>query len=114
MGDKDRLYQVISNCLQNALKHTENGQIIISSSVEGSFATVSIKDNGQGIDPDILPKLFTKFATSSTSTGTGLGLYITKRIIEAHGGQITGENNSGELGSTFTFRIPYATREKEA
>ena len=69
---------------------------------------ISIKDSGGGVDPEILPRLFTKFATKSAS-GTGLGLYISKSIIEAHGGRIWAKNNStkeGASGATFSFTIP--------
>ena len=66
---------------------------------------ISIKDNGTGIDPEILPRLFTKFATKS-DTGTGLGLYISKVIVEAHDGRIWAENNSDGKGATFTFTLP--------
>ena len=66
---------------------------------------VSIKDNGQGIDPEILPRLFSKFATKSYS-GTGLGLFICKSIVEAHGGSIWAENNSDGKGATFSFTLP--------
>ena len=72
-------------------------------------AIVSIKDTGSGIDPEILPKLFTKFATKSV-TGTGLGLYISKNIIEAHNGEIWAKNNKddsgGSNGATFSFSLP--------
>jgi len=63
-----------------------------------------VKDTGAGIDPRILPRLFTKFATRSDK-GTGLGLYICKRIVEAHGGQIWGRNNDDQ-GATFSFSLP--------
>jgi signal transduction histidine kinase len=69
---------------------------------------VSVKDSGDGIDPDILPKLFSKFVTKSYH-GTGLGLYICRGIIEAHGGKIWGENNIGGKGATFTFSLPLET-----
>jgi signal transduction histidine kinase len=65
---------------------------------------ISLKDTGQGIDLEILPKLFTKFATKSLS-GTGLGLFISKSIIEAHGGRISAKNNLGK-GGTFSFSLP--------
>ena len=67
--------------------------------------TVSVKDTDQGIDPEIMPRLFTKFTTKS-QTGTGLGLFISKSIIEAHGGRIWAENNKDGKGATFTFRLP--------
>jgi two-component system sensor histidine kinase VicK len=66
---------------------------------------VSITDNGKGIDPEIMPKLFTRFATKSFD-GTGLGLYICKSIIEAHGGKIWGQNNSEVKGAKFSFSLP--------
>ena len=70
------------------------------------MAVVSIRDRGKGIDPDILPRLFTKFTTKSNQ-GTGLGLYIAKSIIEAHGGKIWAQNNyNGEKGATFSFSLP--------
>ena len=68
-------------------------------------AIISIKDDGNGIDEEILPKLFSKFATKSFS-GTGLGLFICKSIIEAHGGNIWAENNSNGKGATFSFTLP--------
>jgi two-component system sensor histidine kinase VicK len=66
---------------------------------------VSVKDTGSGIDPEIMSRLFTKFTTKS-QTGTGLGLFISKSIIEAHGGRIWVENNKDGKGATFTFRLP--------
>jgi signal transduction histidine kinase len=66
---------------------------------------VSVKDTGLGIDPEIMPKLFTKFSTKSL-TGTGLGLYISKNIIEAHGGKMLAQNNPDGKGATFTFTLP--------
>lgn len=105
-ADRDRLHQVLSNCLQNALKVTENGFIVVSSRKKGRSAIIAIKDNGPGIDLEILPRLFTKFATNSQSTGTGLGLFISKEIIEAHGGEISGTNNIGERGATFKVILP--------
>lgn len=105
-ADKNRLYQVIANCVENSLKFTEEGSIIISSSKADGKVIVTIKDNGSGIDADILPKLFNKYSTSASGSGTGLGLFISKKIIEAHGGQITGENNKAQKGATFEFSIP--------
>ncbi|HYF99016.1 MAG TPA: ATP-binding protein, partial [Candidatus Saccharimonadales bacterium] len=70
------------------------------------MAVVSIRDKGKGIDPDILPRLFTKFTTKSDQ-GTGLGLYIAKSIVEAHGGQIWAQNNfDKDKGATFSFSLP--------
>ena len=76
---------------------------------------VSIKDTGQGIDTEIFPRLFLKFAAKS-ETGTGLGLFISKSIVEAHGGKIWAENNSssdGKKGAVFTFSIPLSKGEHE-
>jgi signal transduction histidine kinase len=115
MADKGRILQVISNLLSNAVKFTPRGTISIVSNLNGNQdkdnnqAIVSVKDNGQGIDPDILHKLFSKFATKSFS-GTGLGLYISKSIVEAHGGRIWAENNSDGKGATFSFSLPITQR----
>ena len=71
---------------------------------------VGVKDTGTGIDPEILPRLFTKFATKSNrGGGTGLGLYISKNIIEAHGGRIWAENNIDSKGATFSFSLPISS-----
>jgi signal transduction histidine kinase len=104
-ADKDRLSEVMWNLLDNATKFTEKGAISIASRKENSHITVTVKDSGSGIDSDVLPKLFTKFVTKSEK-GTGLGLYIAKSIIEAHGGKIWAENNNDGKGATFTFTLP--------
>jgi signal transduction histidine kinase len=108
-ADKSRLTQVISNLLSNAIKFTENeGSISVSLAKDDSHVIVSVKDTGRGIDPEIMPRLFTKFATKSQTSGTGLGLYISKSIIESHGGIIWAENyiDGSKNGSIFTFRLP--------
>jgi signal transduction histidine kinase len=94
-GDRGRLGQVLSNLMNNAIKFTKEGNIDISlEKMQNDKAVMlSVKDTGSGIDPDIMPRLFTKFATKS-DIGTGLGLYISKNIIEAHGGRIWAENNA--------------------
>ena len=122
-ADKTRVYQVISNLLRNAIKFvSKDGVITITtdfitkqapiddrvgaeSGEEGQVVVVKIKDNGTGIAANILPKLFTKFATTS-SEGIGLGLYISKKIVEAHGGRIWAENNPDGKGATFAFSLP--------
>jgi signal transduction histidine kinase len=112
-ADKTRLTQVISNILDNSLKFTQEGFIIITTRIttkekdddKDNKVIVIIKDSGIGIDNEILPKLFTKFVTKSNQ-GTGLGLFIVKKIIEAHGGKIWAENNSNGIGSTFYFTLP--------
>ena len=106
-ADKIRIYQVIANLLTNALKFTEEGTISISVDVkdDNDELVISVMGIGLGINSDILPRLFTKFATRS-DVGTGLGLYISKSIVEAHGGRIWAENNSNARGATFTFTLP--------
>ena len=124
-ADKWRIVEVMSNLLSNAISATRNShtsRVTISTQVVESSKNdincpndnetktcviVNIKDNGTGIDSEIEPRLFTKFATKSES-GLGLGLYISKSIIEAHGGKIWGENNQNESGTTFSFSLPAA------
>jgi signal transduction histidine kinase len=103
-ADKVRITQVLSNLLANAIKFTREGTITVAVKKDASNALVSVSDTGKGIDPEILPRLFQKFATKSEG-GTGLGLYISKSIIEAHGGRIWAENNPSG-GATFTFALP--------
>ena len=107
-ADKERIIQVISNLLNNAIKFTEEGTISVSTEVKGNRKRevfVIIKDTGQGIHPEIEPRLFSKFASKSFQ-GTGLRLFISKSIVEAHGGKIWAENNSYGNGATFTFSLP--------
>lgn len=105
-ADRDRLSQVISNLLSNAIKFTNDGTVSVAVQMkDSSHVIVSVKDTGTGIDPEILPRLFCKFATIS-KTGTGLGLFISKNIIEAHGGNICAENNKGVQGATFYVTLP--------
>ncbi len=108
-ADKGRVMQVISNLMNNAIKFTLKGTITVTTKKEEekNEIIVSIKDTGSGIDPEIMPKLFSKFATKS-QTGTGLGLFVSQNIIEAHGGKIWAENNSDGKGSTFSFSLPLA------
>jgi signal transduction histidine kinase len=111
-ADRDRIDQVIRNLVDNALKFTtiSNNQTIfvIVDKKKDKEAIVSVKDTGKGISKEILPKLFSKFTTGDSSTGTGLGLYICKNIIEAHGGRIWAENNLDGKGTTFRFTLPIA------
>jgi nitrogen-specific signal transduction histidine kinase len=113
-ADRNRIYQVILNLLNNAIKFTDEGTIVISATAEEkngrSDVVVSVKDTGQGIDYEILPRLFTKFATKSEKGGTGLGLFISKSIVEAHGGKIWAENNKEEKGATFSFSLPIVNK----
>jgi two-component system, OmpR family, sensor histidine kinase VicK len=112
-ADKQRIYQVISNLVKNSLKFIplNDGKIeIIMEKIRESnkkeVVSVKISDNGTGIDSQILPRLFQKFTTKSEFGGTGLGLYISKNIIEAHGGRIWAENNAEGKGATFYFSLP--------
>jgi signal transduction histidine kinase len=132
-ADKVRIYQVISNILNNAIKFTKEGTILVSAKVtqkkgmnreeeekeeEGRDYSsssprqviVSVKDSGAGIDPEIMPRLFTKFVTKSEK-GTGLGLFISKSIIECHDGSIWAENNPDGKGATFAFSLPLSTNQ---
>ncbi|NAL78387.1 GHKL domain-containing protein [Nitrososphaera sp. AFS] len=109
-ADSDRIVQVILNILDNATKFAKKNlhDLVISITVQKidyDEMIVNIKDNGTGIDLQILPKLFTKFATKSQS-GTGLGMFIAKNIIEAHGGKMWAKNNPDGNGATFTFTLP--------
>jgi signal transduction histidine kinase len=108
-ADRGRLNQVISNLISNAIKFSEEGSIIITSKREEkeNKVIVRVKDSGIGIDPEILPRLFVKFATKSYQ-GTGLGLYISKSIVAAHGGKMWAENNADGKGATFSFSLPIA------
>ena len=113
-ADKERLAQVIFNLLNNAIKFTQEGSITISAQKkedsDKKIVIVSVKDTGRGIDAEMLPRLFTKFASKSERGGTGLGLYISKSIIEAHEGRIWAENNADGRGATFSFSLPLISR----
>jgi two-component system, OmpR family, sensor histidine kinase VicK len=112
-ADKERIIQVISNLLDNAIKFIEkDGLIMITlrlskgdSPHANEYAEIKIKDTGNGISEEILPHLFSKFSTKSFQ-GTGLGLYISKNIIMSHGGSMWAENNKDGKGATFSFKIP--------
>ena len=117
-ADRERIAQVVSNLLDNAVKFTEEGTIIVLTEIKNGsnnnnndIAVVSVKDTGSGIDPEIMPRLFTKF-TSRSHKGTGLGLFISKSIIETHGGKIWAENNIDGKGATFSFSLPLFNQSK--
>jgi len=103
-GDKERINQVVSNLLSNALKFTDEGFIKIKIENTNNSVIISVEDTGSGIHPEIFPRLFCKFATKSDK-GTGLGLYISKNIIDAHGGRIWAQNNRSGIGATFFFSL---------
>ncbi len=113
-ADKARLIQVISNLINNAVKFTKAGGGTVSIGIEEEnkqdngaqkLVVVTVKDTGTGIDPEILPRLFTKFVSKSFQ-GTGLGLFISKSIVEEHGGKIWAKNNSDGRGAIFMFSLP--------
>lgn len=104
-ADRAKLTQVVSNLLNNAIKFTQAGSITVDVVKDDNKAIVRIKDTGAGIHPRVESKLFSKFVTNSSS-GTGLGLFISKSIVEAHGGKISGSNNTNDKGATFSFSLP--------
>jgi two-component system, OmpR family, sensor histidine kinase VicK len=104
-ADRRRLAQVMANLLNNSIKFTPKGEIHVMVKREAEFVLVQIRDTGSGIDPEVMGNLFSKFVSKSV-TGTGLGLYISKGIVEAHGGNIRAENNSDSKGASFTFSLP--------
>jgi signal transduction histidine kinase len=111
-ADRDRINQAISNLINNAIKFTsqKGGTISVitekgNNKDDNQEVIIAVKDTGEGIHHEIIPRLFTKFATRSNS-GTGLGLFISKNIVEAHGGRIWAENNSDGMGATFSFSLP--------
>jgi two-component system, OmpR family, sensor histidine kinase VicK len=116
-ADKSRLTQVISNLLSNAIKFTEEGTIFLhiekkvkekEKGIKQDEAIITLRDTGRGIDSQLLNRLFSKFVTRSggEARGTGLGLFISKSIIEAHNGTIRAENNLDGKGATFSFTLP--------
>jgi signal transduction histidine kinase len=111
-GDRERIQQVISNLINNALRFTKEGAIIVKTQVIDGLAQITVKDTGSGIDPEIMPRLFEKFVTKSEK-GTGLGLYISNSIVQAHGGKMWAGNNADGKGATFTFTLPLEKRHPE-
>jgi two-component system sensor histidine kinase VicK len=123
-ADKPRITQVLLNLLNNAIKFTEEGTISVKirssrQNNKDDNIIVSVQDTGEGIDPEIIPRLFTKFATKSEK-GTGLGLFICKSIVEAHGGRMWAENNADAAlekrrrGATFYFSLPVVNESSVA
>ena len=109
-ADKTRIAQVLMNLLENSLNYSQEGIISVTTTTDprANSITVSVKDTGSGINPDIISRLFSKFVTASEK-GTGLGLYISKKIIESHGGKIWAENNKDGEGATFAFTLPLSS-----
>jgi two-component system sensor histidine kinase VicK len=131
-ADEERITQVMYNILDNAFKFTDaDGSVIVTlekqeaqsqlqigeqteqqQEQEQQHAIISIRDSGEGLDPEILPRLFSKFATKSHK-GTGLGLYISKNIVETHGGRLYANNNTDGNGATFTIILPLFNKEQQ-
>jgi two-component system, OmpR family, sensor histidine kinase VicK len=118
-ADRVRVTQVIFNLLNNAIKFTKEGKITITIEKKDNeeVAVISIKDTGIGIDSEVFPKLFSKFASKSYQ-GTGLGLFICKSVVEAHDGKIWAENNNNnntqeKKGATFYFTLPTINRQQD-
>jgi signal transduction histidine kinase len=127
-GDKERINQVISNILDNAIKFTKEGTISIdiekrdgmdnnkdntgNNNKSEEIIIINIKDSGKGIDSKTFPHLFSKFFSTSGTGGTGLGLYVCKSIVESHGGKIWAANNEDGKGATFSFSLPLYIKEK--
>lgn len=111
-ADAERAGQVLLNLLSNAMRHTQKGLITIAATEKEGFVEISVSDTGEGIDSELLPRLFTRYATgrkkARADTGTGLGLFICKHMTEAHGGTISAENRSGG-GACFRFTLPIHT-----
>ncbi|MGH9917789.1 MAG: sensor histidine kinase [Nitrososphaerales archaeon] len=112
-ADISRIGQVVSNLLDNAIKFTSAGSILITTEKVDGKAVVTVQDDGPGIDPEIFPLLFSKFATKSTG-GTGLGLFICKTIVDAHGGTISAKNRQmmGKSGAIFSFTLPLSNHDQ--
>ena len=111
-ADKERITQVISNLLSNSIQFTNDGHISLemATSDQNNEVIVTVRDTGKGINPEIMPRLFSKFVTRSQQ-GTGLGLFISKNIIESHGGKIWAENNVLEgRGTIFSFTLPLVSK----
>jgi two-component system sensor histidine kinase VicK len=104
-ADADYIARIFVNLIHNATRFTHNGNITVSAAHTANNVTVSIEDTGCGIPPERLAFIFDKFYTNGNSTGTGLGLYICKKIIDAHGGEIKVQNKPG-CGTKVSFTLP--------
>lgn len=105
-ADSDRLKRVFVNLVSNAMKHTHNGTIVIKAEDDGEFVKVTVRDTGSGISAEDLPHIWERYYKGKHSeTGTGLGLFICRFIIESHGGTISAESEPGK-GTSFTFTLP--------
>jgi signal transduction histidine kinase len=107
MADPPRIGQVVVNLVKNAVRHTKDGDIIVSAKSAGNRITLSVKDTGAGMTKEEAALIFDRWYSGAGSTGSGLGLYICKHIVEAHNGGITVESERGK-GSCFTVTLPVA------
>jgi signal transduction histidine kinase len=118
-GDSDRVQQIVNNLLSNALKFTpEGGSVALVLENSDGNARISVRDTGQGIAPEFLPRVFERYKQANNSTtnrkgGLGLGLAIVKHLVELHGGSIAAESDGDGKGSTFVVTIPLATAVME-
>ena len=105
LADAPRIAQVIVNLVTNAVRHTRNGNVIVSAQTEGKYIALSVKDTGKGMTKEETSMVFDRWYSGKDGTGAGLGLYICKHIVETHGGQIGVESEEGK-GSCFTVMLP--------
>ncbi len=104
-ADAGLISQVFQNLLGNAFKYAARGRVVVRAQEADGFATCTVQDDGAGIPPEMLAKVFEKGASDPGKTGSGLGLVIVKQIVEAHGGTVSAESVHG-AGATFRFTIP--------
>jgi two-component system CheB/CheR fusion protein len=111
MADRERIEQVVTNLVGNALKYTEaGGHVTVSVKRENGAAALTVRDDGQGIDATLLPRVFDLWVQDETApiarSGLGLGLHIVKNIVERHGGSVAAESDGAGRGAKFTVRFP--------
>jgi two-component system, NtrC family, sensor histidine kinase KinB len=111
IADRSQIGRVLTNLVVNALRYTKHGEIRISVEPRGDFVAISVSDTGTGIPQEYLPRIFDKFVQvpGAATGGAGLGLAISRLIVEAHGGQVSVQSGP-DKGSTFTFTLPVVSR----
>jgi signal transduction histidine kinase len=113
-GDRGKLFRVLTNLIDNAIKFSDQGQILVSCHSDGREVEVSVSDQGQGILPENLDRVFERFfQEKSRFHGLGVGLAISKMIVEAHGGTIWAESAGRDRGASLHFRLPVMGSEEE-
>ena len=122
MFEKERIYEVLTNLLSNAMKYSpQKSEIVVESEIKDEFIIISIKDEGIGFTEEEKERIFTQFGKIERygqgldieTEGTGLGLYITKRIVELHGGKVWLESEGKDKGSTFYFSLPVVKKKHD-